>query len=360
VSGNVNISGILISGNIAINKTTPDCALDVSGNSKISGNFGINKTPTCALDVNGNAKISGNLDVNGSISGGFSFYDIQTHGITNTNLIESGGISVSGSISTGTLSASGSIIGGGYCKIGDHTTDGIFIAGRAKSFYPNPNDPYQIHIQKGLEIFFDTVADSRNFYTGFAGETTLMNYAGGLGQGGYSFKTTPGTGITPLSDPTVLFEMLKGKSFTINGGLNVGGNVGGNIDISGNINLLNGNVCLSNKKVRLIRHFIAFDSTTNQQGKTIGCVANYSENLSIAYISAGKYYCTFTKLFPSNIYYSVNISGTWNGQSDDNSSMIFSVDSKTTTGFCITQKGYLYYAVNSNTYTCSTEISVSY
>ena len=346
------------SGCVGINKMTPVCALDVTGDGCISGKLGINNTtPSCALDVTGDGKISGtlttnNLTVNGTISGGFTFGNITTGNITNTNVINTGGLTVTGSISTGSLTASGSIIGGGNCKIGDHTTDGIFIAGRAKTSYPNPNDPYMIQIEKGLEIFWDTVADSRNFYTGFAGETTLMNYAGGLGQGGYSFQTTPGTGITPTADPTVLFQMLKGKDFTINGGLTCG-------DISANKVYTTG-VYVSNKQVRLIRHFIAFDSTTNQQGKTIGCVANYNENLSITYISAGKYYCTFTNINPSNAYYSVSISGTWNGQSDDNSGMIFSVDSKTTTGFCITQKGYLYYAVNSNTYTCSTEISVSY
>jgi cytoskeletal protein CcmA (bactofilin family) len=342
---------------------TPMCALDVSGDGSISGKLGINNTsPSCALDVTGNGKISGtlttnNLVVNGTISGGFTFGDITTAKISN-----------SGSITTGSLSSTGSITGD-YFKVGDETTNvnsGVFIAGRTKEYYPNMYID-KIQTKRGVEVFWNTVTDARNYfrngnsnYDGLAGDTTFVNYAGGYGQGGYSFKTTPGNGITPSSDPTVLFEMLKGKSFTIYGGLNVGGNVGGNIDISGNINLLNGNVCLSNKKVRLIRHFIAFDSTTNQQGKTIGCVANYSENLSIAYISAGKYYCTFTNINPSDAYYSVSISGTWNGQSDDNSGMIFSVDSKTTNGFYITQKGYLYYAVNSNTYTCSTEISVSY
>jgi hypothetical protein len=224
-----------ITGKIGINMT-PTCALDVTGDEKITGKLGINKTPTSALDVTGDEKISGtlttnNLTVNGNISGSFSFYDIQTHGITNTNVINSGGISVSGSISTGTLTASGGITGGGEFKIGDDTTNtagGMLIAGRTKTFYPNPSYPYIVPTKRGLEIFWNTVVDSRNYYRngnsnydGFAGDTTFMNYAGGYGQGGYSFQTTPGNGITPSANPTVMFEMLNGKNFTINGGISV-------------------------------------------------------------------------------------------------------------------------------------------
>jgi hypothetical protein len=74
-------------GCVGINKMTPTCALDVSGNGSISGNFAINKsTPTCALDVSGDGKISGNLVVNGSISGGFTFGNITTGNIANTNI----------------------------------------------------------------------------------------------------------------------------------------------------------------------------------------------------------------------------------------------------------------------------------
>ena len=72
------------------------------------------------------------------------------------------------------------------------------------------------------------MADSRNNfqygdsnYDGFAGDTTFMNYAGGFAQGGYSFQTTRGTGLTPMENPTVLFEMLKGKNLTVNGGIEV-------------------------------------------------------------------------------------------------------------------------------------------
>jgi hypothetical protein len=152
-------------GCVGINNMTPICALDVSGDGCISGKLGINNTtPSCALDVTGDGKISGNLAVSGSISGSFSFYDIQTHGITNTNVISSGGLSVTGSISTGSLTASGSITGGTYCEIGDQsegTSGGVLIAGRTKSFYPNPNNSGIIQTQRGLEIFHNTIPDTR-------------------------------------------------------------------------------------------------------------------------------------------------------------------------------------------------------
>jgi cytoskeletal protein CcmA (bactofilin family) len=100
-------------GCVGINKMTPMCALDVSGNGCISGSLGINNSnPSCALDVTGSGKISGtlttnNLVVNGTISGGFTFGDITTAKISN-----------SGSITTGSLSSTGSITGD-YFKVGD-------------------------------------------------------------------------------------------------------------------------------------------------------------------------------------------------------------------------------------------------
>ena len=104
----------------------------------------------------------------------------------------------------------------------------MFIAGRTKTYYPNPSISYIVHTKRGTEIFWNTVADSRNNfqygdsnYDGFAGDTTFMNYAGKYAQGGYSFQTTRGTGLTPSENPTVLFEMLKGKNLTVNGGLEI-------------------------------------------------------------------------------------------------------------------------------------------
>lgn len=66
---------------VGINKSTPTCALDVTGATKVSGNMTVNTnvlavdasgakvginnaSPTCALDVTGAAKISGNVAVN--------------------------------------------------------------------------------------------------------------------------------------------------------------------------------------------------------------------------------------------------------------------------------------------------------
>jgi hypothetical protein len=146
----------------------------------------------------------------------------------------------------------------------------VLIAGRTKSFYPNPNNPDMIHTSAGLELFWNTVADSRNIYDGLGGETTFMNYAGGLAYGGYSFQTTQGGGITPSENPTVLFEMLKGKNFTINGGLNVGGDI-----------------FITNKKVRTIRNFISFQAVS-------GMVINhYNENLFVYRTANGKYRIEF-------------------------------------------------------------------
>jgi hypothetical protein len=207
-------------GYVGINKMSPTCALDVTGDGKISGtlnsgNLGINKTPTCALDVTGDGSISGtlttnNLTVNGNISGNFTMNDIKTGNITNTY-----------NISTETLTATSSITGGGSLKIGSEatpTSGGLFRAGRINSFLPNLTNSSITPTTRGLEIFWNTVNDSRNIYDSKAGDTTFMNYAGGLGQGGYSFQTSPGGSIT--TDPTMLFEMVKGKNFTVNGGLN--------------------------------------------------------------------------------------------------------------------------------------------
>jgi hypothetical protein len=250
---------------------------------------------------------------------------------------------VTGSISTGSLTASGSITGGTYCKIGDQsegTSGGVLIAGRTKSFYPNPNDPYMIQTQRGLEIFFNTVPDTRNNYDGLAGDTTFMNYAGGLGQGGYSFQTTPGNGITPSANPTVLFEMMKGKDFTINGGLNI-----------------SGNMFMSNKKVRTIRNFISFQAVS-------GMVINhYNEDLFVYRIANGKYRLEFKNdVNPSDAYYSVSISGTWNGLGDGNSGMVYSVENKTTNDFTITQKLSTGYTIEDGDAgnVSRTEVSVSY
>ena len=93
------------------------------------------------------------------------------------------------------------------------TSNGIFIAGRSKSFLPSPNNPDNpsiVQMRSGLEVFWNNVVDSRNIYDGLGGDSTFMNYAGGLAYGGYSFQTTPGTGIKPSENPTVLFEMIKG------------------------------------------------------------------------------------------------------------------------------------------------------
>ena len=107
---------------------------------------------------------------------------------------------------------------------------GVFIAGRTKAYYPIPVNNDKIPTKRGLEIFWNTVPDTRNYfrnsnsnYDGLAGDTTFVNYAGGYGQGGYSFQTTAGTGHTITANPTVLFEMINGKDFTINGGLRVSG-----------------------------------------------------------------------------------------------------------------------------------------
>ena len=67
-------------------------------------------------------------------------------------------------------------------------------------------------------MVWNTVPDTRVYTDGMAGDSTFVNYAGGE-KGGYSFKTTPGTGIKPTANPKVLFEMVNGKNFTINGGI---------------------------------------------------------------------------------------------------------------------------------------------
>jgi hypothetical protein len=234
----------------------------------------------------------------------------------------------------------------GDIKFGDESTmtsGGLLRAGRPKSLYPNPNNPYMIQTSRGLEIFWNTVADTRNIYDGLGGDSTFMNYAGGLAYGGYSFQTTPGTGTTPSANPTVMFEMIRGKNFTINGGLSVGGNI-----------------LISNSQVRTIRNFISFQAVS-------GLVINhYNENLFVYYTANGKYYISFQNgINPTNIYYSVSISGTWNGLGDGNSGMVYSVENKTTNGFTITQKLSPGYTIqdgdNSNIANVScTEVSVSY
>ena len=196
-------------------------------------------------------------------------------------------------------------------------------------------------MRSGLEVFCNTVVDSRNPYDGLGGDSTFMNYAGGLGFGGYSFQTTPGTGTTPLENPTVLFEMLKGKNFTINGGLNIGGDL-----------------FLSNKQVRTIRNFISFQAVS-------GIVINkYNENLFVYRLANGRYRCTFQNgVNPTHTYYSVSISGTWNGLGDNNSGMVYSVENKTTNDFVITQRlgDSIQDGDSSNpNNVSSTEVSVSY
>ena len=127
--------------------------------------------------------------MNGTISGGFTFGDITTESISNTN-----------NISTGSLSVTGSIIGEDYCKIGDESTStsgGTLRAGRINYFFPK-NSPQTNQNQRGLELFWNAVADTRNTNDGTAGDSTLMNYSGGYSQGGgFSFQTTSGSGVVP-------------------------------------------------------------------------------------------------------------------------------------------------------------------
>jgi hypothetical protein len=177
---------------------------------------------------------------------------------------------VSGSTDTGTLTASGSITGG-EIKIGNESTStsaGIFVAGRTKTFYPSPsNSPYTIQKLRGLELFWNTVPDTSIYTDFFAGDSTFMNYAGGGGQrGGYSFQTTPGDGTTPSANPTVLFEMVKGKNFTINGG----------IHSQGEITIANG---VAQQSVKL-----AF--TNNEQ---VGWLPNSNKTLKLYHSAVGAY-----------------------------------------------------------------------
>ena len=60
-------------------------------------------------------------------------------------------------------------------------------------------------------MYWNTVVDSRNIYDGLGGDSTFMNYAGGLGFGGYSFQTTPGTGTTPLEKSNSFIRNVKRK-----------------------------------------------------------------------------------------------------------------------------------------------------
>ena len=96
-----------------------------------------------------------------------------------------------------------------------------------------------------------------------AGDSTFVNYAGGE-KGGYSFKTTPGTGIKPTANPTVLFEMVNGKNFTINGG----------IHSQSEITIANG---MAQQSVKL-----AF--TNNEQ---VGWLPNSNTTLTISFCSWG-------------------------------------------------------------------------
>ena len=148
-----------------------------------------------------------------------------------------------------------------------------------------------------------------------------------------------------------MFEMIRGKPFSVNGDINCN------------------KVFINNRQVRTIRHFISFQAITNNGVITNNCLVNYQENLNMTYLSTGKYYCFFTNFTPSNRFYSVSISGSWNGLADDNSGMVYSVDYKTTSGFRITQKSILtsqvYFTAHTlangdDSNTSCTEVSVSY
>ena len=110
---------------------------------------------------------------------------------------------------------------GNYCKFGSvdgHFERGLwFMAGRTKAYYPGPAQVGTsiISPQAGLEIFFNIVEDDRNIYHGFAGETTFLNYNGGMSYGGFSFRNTSSGGLFPNTTPSVMFEMIAGKNFCI-------------------------------------------------------------------------------------------------------------------------------------------------
>ena len=103
------------------------------------------------------------------------------------------------------------------------------------------------------------------------------------------------------------------------------------LDISGNANISQ-NLFIKSNQVRTIRNFISFRPISTMN-------VNYTENLTATYVSGGKYQINFINgINPSNVYYSVSVSGSWNGRGDANSGMIYSVDNKTINNFIITQK----------------------
>ena len=83
----INVTGnSYILGNLGIQKTNPTVALDVSGNIRVSNN----------LDVSGNTQITGNTAIRGNLDVSGSNSNIQFVNITNANIVNT--LSVSGEI----------------------------------------------------------------------------------------------------------------------------------------------------------------------------------------------------------------------------------------------------------------------
>ena len=152
----VNVTGnSYIIGNLGINNTTPTVALDVVGTANISQTLNV----TGATNLKGAVGITGNLDVSGS-SRFYSSTSISSLNVSNNTNI-AGDLSVIGPVSGGTM------------------TGGTVYIGIPYSSYPNPGvAAHEALYAYGQSHFYDDIESVQGslFITGNSNQINFPNY----------------------------------------------------------------------------------------------------------------------------------------------------------------------------------------